>query len=104
WYELKTTTTFEGTFEEAAAKYRDLFFDVIRLHLRSDVPIGSCLSGGMDSSAIVCTVHNLLAAAGKTEIQKTFSCVFDQPECDERPFMNAVEASTGAEPHHVSPD
>jgi asparagine synthase (glutamine-hydrolysing) len=104
WYELTTQLEFEGTFEEASAKYRELFFDVIRLHLRSDVPIGSCLSGGMDSSAIVCAVHNLLEDAGKSEIQKTFSCVFEQPECDERPFMEAVELSTGAEPHHVSPN
>ena len=102
WYQLKTPSPFEGTFEEATAKYRDLFFDVVRLHLRSDVPVGSCLSGGMDSSAIVCTMHRLLDQAGKTEIQKTFSCVFEQPECDERPFMEAVEKATGAEPHHVS--
>ncbi len=103
WYELKTPSEFSGTFEEASAKYRELFFDVIRLHLRSDVPVGSCLSGGMDSSAIVCTMHNLLLVAGRTEIQKTFSCVFEQPECDERTFMEAVETATGAEPHHVSP-
>jgi asparagine synthase (glutamine-hydrolysing) len=103
WYELKAPTQFEGSFEEAAAKYRELFTDVIRLHLRSDVPVGSCLSGGMDSSAIVCATHKLLEEAGKSEIQKTFSCVFEQPECDERPFMEAVESSTKAKPHHVSP-
>jgi asparagine synthase (glutamine-hydrolysing) len=103
WYQLRAPNQFEGTFEEAAAKYRELFTDVIRLHLRSDVPVGSCLSGGMDSSAIVCAMHKLLEKSGKSEIQKTFSCVFEQPECDERPFMEAVELSTQAKPHHVSP-
>lgn len=103
WYKLRGETGFDGTFEEATAGYCELFFDVIRLHLRSDVPIGSCLSGGMDSSSIVCVMDRLLQKAGQTEIQKTFSCVFEQPECDERPFMEAVEQATGADAHHVSP-
>lgn len=45
------------TFEQAAEQFRELFLDSIRLHLRSDVPLGAALSGGLDSSAIVCAMR-----------------------------------------------
>ncbi|MEO6053012.1 MAG: asparagine synthase (glutamine-hydrolyzing), partial [Chthoniobacterales bacterium] len=104
WYTLHTPAPFQGTFEEAWEKYKSIFFDVIRLHLRSDVTVGSCLSGGMDSSSIVCTVHELLSKTNSAEKQNTYSCCFIEPECDERAFMEAVEACTGSTAHHIFPD
>ena len=103
WYELRAADPFEGTFEEASARYREIFIETVALHLRSDVPVGSCLSGGMDSSAIVCAMSGMLKQEGRGEIQNTFSCCFDEPDCDERPFMRAVEEYTGARPHHIFP-
>jgi len=46
-------------FKDAAEKLRSLFLDSIHLHLRSDVPIGAALSGGIDSSAIVCAMRHI---------------------------------------------
>ena len=46
-------------FEEAACKVRDLFLRSVKLHLRSDVAIGAALSGGIDSSSIVCAMREL---------------------------------------------
>ncbi len=103
WYELRPAEPFMGTFEEATARYREIFLETVALHLRSDVPLGSCLSGGMDSSAIVCAMNGMLKQEGRGEIQNTFSCCFDEPDCDERPFMRAVEEFTGARPHHIFP-
>ncbi len=45
--------------EDAATQLRELFLNNIRLHLRSDVPLGAALSGGVDSSAVVCAMRHL---------------------------------------------
>ena len=85
---------------EAVGEFRDLFRDAVRLRLRSDVPIGTCLSGGLDSSSIVCVVNELLVNSR----QKTFSSCFDDPAYDERRFIQPVLERTGAEPHFTFPD
>ncbi|MBM3176583.1 MAG: asparagine synthase (glutamine-hydrolyzing) [Bacteroidetes bacterium] len=47
------------TFTEATEKLRELFLQSVRLHLRSDVPVGAALSGGIDSSSVVCAMRYL---------------------------------------------
>lgn len=88
--------------------YQDLFLDAIRLRLRSDVPVGSCLSGGVDSSSIVCSISHLLQMdEGVKQIgdrQKTFTAVYGEPgPFDERPYAESVVAATGAEGNYVVP-
>jgi asparagine synthase (glutamine-hydrolysing) len=62
------------------------------------------LSGGLDSSSVVCVARALLRENGKQPL-RTFSAIFDDvPECDERPFINAVLAQGGLEPHFVHAD
>ncbi|QYU66904.1 asparagine synthase (glutamine-hydrolyzing) [Leptolyngbya sp. 15MV] len=85
---------------EAAERFRALFDEAMRLHLRADVPVGSCLSGGLDSSSIVCTMAGLLGPGADLH---SFSAVFAEKRVDERRFMEAVVAKTGATPHWVSP-
>lgn len=102
WYELRSAA-FEGNFDAASARFRELFEDSIRLRLRADVPVGSCLSGGLDSSSIVCTVREQLGAHA-TVLQNTFSAYSDVPRFDERSYIQEVAARTGATPHHVVPD
>src|SRR5438067_245446 len=94
---------------DAATAVRELFVDSVRLRLRSDVPVGTCLSGGIDSSAIACTVDLLLRTEAENakpvgERQKTFTAYFEQPGFDERPYARAVVGQTQAEPHWVSFD
>jgi asparagine synthase (glutamine-hydrolysing) len=95
---------------EESEKFYTLFEDAVRLHLRSDVPIGTCLSGGLDSSAIVCVANKLLFTdhvANRNLIgkqQKTFSACFDDENLDERKYIEQVLAATGAEQNYTFPN
>jgi asparagine synthase (glutamine-hydrolysing) len=60
----------------AAGELRELFLDSIRLHLRSDVPLGIALSGGVDSSSILAAAR---AVGGKDLAIRTFSFVGERP-------------------------
>ncbi|GMX57713.1 MAG: asparagine synthase (glutamine-hydrolyzing) [Candidatus Yanofskyibacterium parasiticum] len=83
-------------------KFKDLFIDSVRLRLRSDVPIGSCLSGGLDSSSIVCMFDRLLAG-GPEKKQKTFSSCFEDSRFDERDYIEEVAKITGTEKNYIFP-
>lgn len=92
---------------DPAGAVRELFLDSVRLRLRSDVPVGTALSGGLDSSAVVCTVDHLLRTEAENtrpvgERQKTFTAYFDDAGFDERPFARAVVEQTMVEPHWLS--
>lgn len=85
--------------KSAAERIRGLFIDSVRYRLISDVPVGSCLSGGIDSSSIV---HAMRSISKKKEI-KTFSMVFPGKKLDESTYINEVVAGTGVEPHSITP-
>ena len=87
------------------AEFRARFEESVALHLRSDVPVGTCLSGGLDSSSIVCTVSAELHRRGiwREDWQHTFSACFDDPRLDERPYIAAVAEATGCQTHFVFP-
>lgn len=103
WYELKGKT-FSGDLVEAADEFQRHLSDSVNLRLRADVPVGSCLSGGLDSSAIVCLVNRSLRACGAADRQKTFSAGASVPRFDERHFMEEVIRATGVDAHFVVPE
>ena len=78
----------------AAGELRALFLDSIRLHLRSDVPLGIALSGGVDSSAILAAAR---AVGGKDLAIRTFSFVAEGSDVDETPFIEIAAASAHAQ-------
>lgn len=103
WYDIPRTRGADMSEAEAAARFKDLFLDSVRLHLRSDVRVGSCLSGGLDSSAIVSAMDRLLDASAPDKIHTVSAC-YVAKEVDEKPFMDAVVAHTRATPHYIYPD
>lgn len=89
--------------EEAAERFRALLTDSVRLHLRSDVPVGSCLSGGLDSSAIVCLMSEMMGSGASGAKVNTVSACYSEKSVDEKPFMDAVVAHAHTEPHFIYP-
>lgn len=103
WYLFPADRRFKGSFNDAARIFHDLLKDSIALRLRADVPVGSCLSGGMDSSAIVCVMNELLKDQGAHALQKTFSACATEKAFDEREFIEAVVEHTGVKGHYIYP-
>lgn len=99
WYVLQPRP-FAGSFAEAVDAFRDLLQDALRLRLRADVPVGACLSGGLDSSSIVCVADDLTEGLGR---QRIFSAVSDVPRYDEREYLDEVLHSRRLEAHLVTP-
>ena len=85
---------------DAAEQFADVFQDSVRIRLRSDVPVGTSLSGGLDSSSVACVIHALGAASG----QKAFTARVDDPALDEGRFVDVVLAHTGIEGYSAMPD
>ena len=102
WYHPVTLTT-KMSFNEAKAHFLEKFKDSIKLHLRADVPLGSALSGGLDSSSIVSYINILLKQQGKSELQKTFSSCSHDERFDERKWMEEVVKETKVDGHYVYP-
>ena len=112
YYSLAYTTAV-GYFDEKALRghvdeFIELFKDAVRMRLRSDVSVGSCLSGGLDSSAIVCTINRFLERDGYGrevigERQKTFSACYELSAYDERQFIREVVSTTKVDAHYIFP-
>jgi asparagine synthase (glutamine-hydrolysing) len=80
-------------------RLRELFTDAVRLQLRSDVPLGAHLSGGLDSSTIAA-----LAAGHAAAPLHVFTGAFTEgPHYDESEYARAVAAQIGAQYHEVRP-
>lgn len=79
---------------DAPQQIGDLLEESVRLRLRSDVPVGVCLSGGLDSTAIICAVARQRKAAGDPSPVMAFS--FNAPEFDESQYIAETIRQTGA--------
>jgi asparagine synthase (glutamine-hydrolysing) len=88
---------------QSVEKFAHLMQRSVSMRLRADVPVGSSLSGGLDSSVIV---GYLSQARGNSNFtQNTFSAVFpDDPTMSEDKEIDAVVAHTGVNSYRVSPN
>jgi asparagine synthase (glutamine-hydrolysing) len=99
YWEPKFRLDWEHTESYFAGRLRALLEEAVRIQLRSDVPLGTHLSGGMDSSVIT-----TLAARGSPNGIKAFSGGFAEGEAfDERRYARSVAAAVGTELLEVTP-
>lgn len=84
--------------EDKVEEFRELFTKAVQFRLISDVPIGTCLSGGIDSSSITCCMRELMPRADI----KTFSLVFPGLPIDESSYQEAVVKAANAQRFTIS--
>jgi asparagine synthase (glutamine-hydrolysing) len=102
WWALQPQA-FDGSFAEASERFAELFRDSVSLQLRADVPVGSCLSGGLDSSSIVCAANEAFRTRGDAFSQLAFTATSDDPRVDESAWVRLVAERTGVEVHSRTP-
>jgi asparagine synthase (glutamine-hydrolysing) len=91
-----TNEKLPSTFGERREMFRDLLLNSLRLRLRSDVPLGTLLSGGLDSSAITTLIHDHL----DPNVQ-SFSVVSDEAAYSEEPFVDLLVRKKGISNHKL---
>jgi asparagine synthase (glutamine-hydrolysing) len=93
------------TKSHAVERFRDLLVDAVRVHARSDVPVGTCLSGGLDSSSIVCIAEQLRKENRIPRYAHTaIGYVAPEGEFCERQYMDEVARATSTRMHYVEVD
>ncbi len=82
YFQLKAGEGIKGEVEG----FKEVFRRAVKRRMRADVPVGSCLSGGIDSSSIACTMRSLLSEG---EIE-AFSLIFPGKDIDESSYQKKV--------------
>lgn len=86
YYNVKYPTDHSITEKEAATNAYDLMLDSVRRNIQSDAPIGTTLSGGIDTSAITCLIKDL----GKSKNFHTYSLKMGEKSFDESKFQRLI--------------
>jgi asparagine synthase (glutamine-hydrolysing) len=100
WWNPSATQTSNLSFKQASEKLREIFLDSIKMHLRSDVTVGAALSGGIDSSAVVCAIRHI-----EPDLPiNTFSFIAKNSPLSEEYWVDLVNDRVKAKVHKVSAD
>ncbi|HQN18044.1 MAG TPA: asparagine synthase (glutamine-hydrolyzing) [Syntrophobacteraceae bacterium] len=98
FWEIDPGRRCELPFAQAAQRLREIFLESVQFHLRSDVPVGAALSGGIDSSSIVMAMRHI----NPDQTIHTFSYLADDPVLNEERWVDIIGASAQTIVHKVA--
>lgn len=103
WNTLEHLEEVPINYDTQVEKYKELFLDACRIRMRSDVPIGTALSGGLDSSSVLSSMSYIRRSGDATsrmafEWQKAFIGTYPGKAIDERVYADEVVRHTGVTP------
>ena len=103
WNTLEHLERPPSSYPQQVERFRELFFDACNIRMRSDVPLATALSGGLDSSSVLSAMARLRSqtspgARQATDWQRAFIATFPGTYQDEREYADEAVRHTGAEP------
>lgn len=101
YYYLEKVARVKKSFDESSIIFREKFQNAVKYRLRADVPLGYCLSGGLDSSAIVCMADSLLKDLESEQV--AVSSCFEDKRYDEREYIEEVIKKTNIDSCKIFP-
>lgn len=103
YYDVETIKSRKITYDTACEEFRQIFEQSVNYRLQADVPVGYCLSGGLDSSAIVCVADKILEDKHSDTDQRAFSSCFEDKTYDEQEYIDEVINRTSVSSYKVFP-
>jgi len=103
WYQLPEPGSLRLSKVEASEQFLALLQDSVRIHLRADVEVGSCLSGGLDSSTLVMLMAEQLEKLGSGGNLNAVTARFEGTAVDETKYADMVSAAAKARSHAARP-
>ncbi len=100
WWQVSLPEPRRISFADAAVEMRERFLESVRLHLRSDVPLGVALSGGIDSSAVLCAVRRLEPDA---DLHAFSYVAAENSAISEERWVDMAASAAGATVHKTAP-
>ncbi len=85
-------------------KFYNVMVESVREHMISDVKVGSCLSGGLDSSTIVTLMNDMLQKENESKKIDTVSSCFNNKKYDEQEYIDEINNLVEANPHKIFPN
>ncbi len=94
WNTIDHLMDVPNKYDEQCDYFKELFLDACRIRMRSDVTLGTCLSGGLDSSATICAMNYIAKSASdesvNNDFQHAFVAEFPGTDLDETEYANEV--------------